>query len=475
MGLRLYRRLKIAPGLSLNLSGSGISASFGPRGAKLTVGPRGVFGSVGLPGTGISYRQKLNASEARTPTRRLYPPSLDPANLAPEALELMQAVVDGKDGVTKTLNTSEEVLSYWDKVKCLPGAHMIHPETGRKMNDAQIRAFARKVDRDAAVKKLSEEIAAEEARLAGAVRCWHPLPDIPPWESYVQEYENLLNAPFPEPAPAEPAAPDEGQAWAALLESERDKISLPRWLRGICSPWVGKRAEAEAKGLWPEYRASLQAEYERQTAEYESARRSHAERADVWREKCGREAAEQYALMSGESRETLLSGACEAIQELSLPFKADAQVMLEDDVSLMLDIDLPEIEDVVPHTVREVSATGAMKSSRRTGDDLNEPYAELVLGHCLNLAAKLFIELPRLQTMELAAYTRRGGEDDYVLDAKIGRDAMTAISQEKPANLQELLASFGKANALFELDGDSRFKAIEPPAWKNGGGRQSLR
>lgn len=55
MGFRFFRRMKIAPGVSVNLSKSGASLSFGPRGAKVTVGPRGVRRTVGIPGTGAYY------------------------------------------------------------------------------------------------------------------------------------------------------------------------------------------------------------------------------------------------------------------------------------------------------------------------------------------------------------------------------------------------------------------------------------
>ncbi|RLC08862.1 MAG: DUF4236 domain-containing protein, partial [Deltaproteobacteria bacterium] len=41
MSFRFWRRIKIAPGVTLNLSKSGGSLSFGPRGAKFTVGSRG--------------------------------------------------------------------------------------------------------------------------------------------------------------------------------------------------------------------------------------------------------------------------------------------------------------------------------------------------------------------------------------------------------------------------------------------------
>jgi hypothetical protein len=55
MGLRFYRRVHLVPGLSLNLSRSGPSLTFGVRGAHVTVGRTGVRKTVGLPGTGVYY------------------------------------------------------------------------------------------------------------------------------------------------------------------------------------------------------------------------------------------------------------------------------------------------------------------------------------------------------------------------------------------------------------------------------------
>lgn len=55
MSFRFWRRVSLAPGVTLNLSKSGGSLSFGPRGAKYTIGPRGRRATVGLPGTGLFY------------------------------------------------------------------------------------------------------------------------------------------------------------------------------------------------------------------------------------------------------------------------------------------------------------------------------------------------------------------------------------------------------------------------------------
>jgi hypothetical protein len=55
LGLRIRRTIKVFPGLTLNLSKSGVSASVGVRSARVTVGKTGIRKTVGIPGTGLSY------------------------------------------------------------------------------------------------------------------------------------------------------------------------------------------------------------------------------------------------------------------------------------------------------------------------------------------------------------------------------------------------------------------------------------
>ncbi len=59
MGFRFRRRVSIIPGLRINLSRSGPSLSIGHRGAWYTIGPRGRRVTFGLPGTGLSWTQRL--------------------------------------------------------------------------------------------------------------------------------------------------------------------------------------------------------------------------------------------------------------------------------------------------------------------------------------------------------------------------------------------------------------------------------
>jgi len=83
MGLRFRRSIKIAPGIRVNFSKTGIGLSAGVRGARMSVNSHGrVTRSVGVPGTGVFYtksktigaapRGRARTSEATNNSTDLY-------------------------------------------------------------------------------------------------------------------------------------------------------------------------------------------------------------------------------------------------------------------------------------------------------------------------------------------------------------------------------------------------------------------
>jgi hypothetical protein len=70
MGFRFRRTTTLIPGLRLNFSWSGVSASFGGPGAWLTIGRRGTRATFGLPGTGLSYTQQFGSKQRRRRRRQ---------------------------------------------------------------------------------------------------------------------------------------------------------------------------------------------------------------------------------------------------------------------------------------------------------------------------------------------------------------------------------------------------------------------
>lgn len=82
MAWRFRHSFKVIPGVRLNLSKRGLSASIGGAPFTVNLGPRGVYGTASLPGTGISFREKL-ATVPSTPQAPDF--STQPDLLKPDA------------------------------------------------------------------------------------------------------------------------------------------------------------------------------------------------------------------------------------------------------------------------------------------------------------------------------------------------------------------------------------------------------
>ena len=62
MAFRFRRRIKVAPGVHLNIGKNGVSTSIGTRGASITMGSKGTYMNTSIPGTGIYNRHKIGGS-----------------------------------------------------------------------------------------------------------------------------------------------------------------------------------------------------------------------------------------------------------------------------------------------------------------------------------------------------------------------------------------------------------------------------
>lgn len=66
MAFRFQKRIKVLPGVRLNVGKTGVSTTVGKRGLSVTSGKRGTYLNTGLPGTGLSYRQRLASGNTTT-------------------------------------------------------------------------------------------------------------------------------------------------------------------------------------------------------------------------------------------------------------------------------------------------------------------------------------------------------------------------------------------------------------------------
>ncbi len=59
MGFKFRKSIKVAPGVKVNLSNKGVGVSAGVKGVRVSTGPSGSRITTSLPGTGISYEQRI--------------------------------------------------------------------------------------------------------------------------------------------------------------------------------------------------------------------------------------------------------------------------------------------------------------------------------------------------------------------------------------------------------------------------------
>ena len=78
MSWRFRQSFKILPGLKLNLSKGGLSASVGGAPFTMNLGRRGLYATASIPGTGIQFRQRLSGESHPNSQSGLYEPPRSP-------------------------------------------------------------------------------------------------------------------------------------------------------------------------------------------------------------------------------------------------------------------------------------------------------------------------------------------------------------------------------------------------------------
>ena len=112
MSWRFRRTFKVIPGLRLNLSKSGLSASIGGAPFTLNLGPHGAMGTASLPGTGISYRHHFGSPAPSGPVSDVPARFADPADPAtPPRIPAMPPTPLSGPPIEEVRSASTELLT----------------------------------------------------------------------------------------------------------------------------------------------------------------------------------------------------------------------------------------------------------------------------------------------------------------------------------------------------------------------------
>jgi hypothetical protein len=403
MGFRFSRHVSIMPGLKLNLSKSGVSVSTGVRGAHLTLGSRGLYGAVGIPGTGLSYRQRLDG-QARSYDR---------------------------------------------------------PTVERRLSARQIEAQMRRDEQENNARAAQQSIDDEWEHYQCVLNFWKPLPEIPSLENFVEAqakrpFKSILQAPH------EPVWMDEQSKCLNLLAHSLKS----KWPCNFLPDFFARRKAKELfPSVWPEKEAEIQKLYADSFTDYQQRLQKEQEEWDA--KETDRVAWLQRLTAGDmqEVKHTLneiFTGLA-----LPFKSHSQCRLFFDTPDLVSVNLELPEIEEIIFSMRKKLLKNGEVREVLRNEEERNRDYFDLITGECAFMAAEIFSYLPLCQAVRLAAYTQRPKQmendpiDSYVLDVKFPREELKNYNPETTP-MRSFLIHVG---ARFDQAANFKLQRIEPPSW----------
>ncbi len=488
MTFRFRRTVKLLPGVRLNITKCGISTSVGVPGARVTLSKRGVSRTFGIPGSGMFWSERV------TGNRR----------------QARDANEDQSDAYPETLSTSIGSLDDLETSLANPSSSVVYAETGRRLSDRQIESARRRFLQEERRHQAIAEVEKSEQHLQNVLNCWRETSDIPQ-RSFYEEACRVREFRFEEPPPPKPDRNTETgrlrtEAAVQLRHSSRPSAALKAtviavsavsgvfsaamlgmtglswagWLIGLVlgtvllgtGLWFVRRSyeqELEAQveqtthDRWPERVAELRSVYRGACASYADRKKAAA---TTWTEDEHERVKWAKRLLAGdvESMNDVIS---DSLTDLDFPFETDCDIALTNGECAFLNLDLPEIEDVIPETCQQVLKDGRVKKVRRNKKERANDYSMLVAGLGLLLSRTAFSAAPTLESVRIAAYTqrkKRGADqvvDDYVYDVEITRNTSSVLSLQGINPIKYLVTINGRIDQKATME----LKSLKPPKW----------
>lgn len=466
MGLRFRKSVKIAPGVKLNFSKSGVSTTFGGKGFSTTVSKRGTYRNIGIPGTGISYRKKIagrsSKSHASHKTART---RVSSSSRAGSAQPKLPAAVQEWIALTGESNPSASI-SLSDT-----GEVTIEDSHGRVITDPQLISVIKRTPQykqqmAVLVENQRKEVAGKvddlNSETQSIVGIGGNSADVFSPEQFAGALEEL-EPDWYEPAEFEEDEPDQDSVVMALSEeADKNVKGLPWKVKKLRQQYVednfASRFASKHDG-WAARKESFD------KAEREKAANLNAQFQDEYEQT-------KFAL------ERAISGDSDYIEEQSSNWLAECQQWIahseldidfdiafeyHDDVqALMVDLDLPEIENL-PTQVATQLANGNLKMKDKTQKTLRAEYAQCVFGLAEFVSSNLFNVSPVIETVVISGYTQRRNKsgdlvDDYIYSIRFTRDDFYGVNWDRN-NPEVFCMSFeNRCN----MTTTKVFKAIEP-------------
>ena len=380
MGLRFRKSMKIIPGVRLNFSKSGVSASLGTTGARITLSKNGVYSNVGLPGTGVYMRERI----------------LKPSGPKSKSASKTSKITKGSEGIFDPYSEAEDANNYIESI----------------------------------------------------INIGYKTPGVNDLISFPRETFDVVEPIFKPASSAIWYPVIWGTVFLILGAAAGPFGSIAGC--GIAAWYSRKRIISKHQALF-----------------------NNTELAQ-WKAKKRRFEEEQDELQ--EEFETIMQGAHEdpdraievAFRIIDWPRETNISFEIKNDM-VMLDVDLPEIEDM-PKVTNVVRGDGARKTvveEEKSETQRRKDYSRHIHGIGMLLCGTIFNTLDQINIVLISGYSQRLSsadghiKDEYLYSVKVDRSGWENINLEQ-IELLDPIEVFGSFDIRRKMTKTGIFKPIEP-------------
>ncbi|ADU30019.1 DUF4236 domain-containing protein [Evansella cellulosilytica] len=412
MSFRFQKRVRVAPGVRLNFSKRGVSTSVGPRGSSLTLGKRGIYGNAGIPGTGLSYRTRIDKRNHSTRSERK---------------------MKHPNATSPTTNEENIQLQWNDSI----GDFSFSTADGRSLTNVEeknVRSVY-KNDLMRMYQEKADEINKRTDRLLHLHhQLFHPTTDIIALS--MSNIQDNISHP-----------PNQKVIYHEVMTNMKQNLTF---LEKILLIFPKRKKEHEAIVM-----AEVEKLFQEEMSEYEENKKAYNEEKE-YRNKLATKV-KNGDVHAMEDWISLF------LDELDFPLETDVDFQLINKDTVFLDINLPTMEEI-PVKKASILKTGRLKVQEKTQREHREHYAILIGATALYLASFFFGYLPSLKTVYVSGYNQAIDEstgldhDRYIYSIKVDRKTFYSLNMSKVHPIK----AFDNFEPRLKVTKTFIFKEIEP-------------
>ncbi len=421
--MRYRNRIKLAPGLNVNLSKTGISTTIGTRGASVNIGKKGAYLNTGIPGTGLYNRTRISSSANNSISN-----NKTQVGVKLDLNDKYEPIVEIYDNNGKNI-TSQPLIN---KLKRTPEYKENLKKIYKKYYDLIIEETIEFTD---LYKHILKPITKQEIQ--------ENIDKLQPQKYLKKKYDVLQ--------------PSKVLIEKKLLKEAKSKFNSVFF-------WKNKKNRKQfiEENLEQELKKSIE-NWKKQKEDFEKSEETKE-----------REINQNYLKVFEQEKENLIDN---LNATKSFVFKNFETILNEIDLkpeffidfeydeknkTFLIDLDLPEIEHL-PKKTASILKSGKLSVKNKGDKQLREEYAKCVTGLGLFVAGVSFMASAGIENVEISAYTqridRKDGQmkDNYIYSIKFDRENFSSLRYSR---IDPVLA-FENFGHKMELSKSFVFKTIE--------------